>query len=66
MESASVRLASRCGGGRSIRPHRCAVCAKRHNDAVESTVCGCSGSQIARSRTSCPRQFSGVRMKRTS
>eukprot|EP00974_Lingulodinium_polyedra_P114348 11071342-Lingulodinium_polyedra.AAC.1 len=24
MERANVRLTSRCGGGRSIRPHRCA------------------------------------------
>eukprot|EP00974_Lingulodinium_polyedra_P039428 3780643-Lingulodinium_polyedra.AAC.1 len=50
MECACVRLASRCGGGRLIRPHRCAAFAERYNDAVESTVRHRRCSQISRSR----------------
>eukprot|EP00974_Lingulodinium_polyedra_P124066 11189159-Lingulodinium_polyedra.AAC.1 len=30
MERASVRFADRCGGGRSIRSHRCATFAQRY------------------------------------
>eukprot|EP00974_Lingulodinium_polyedra_P029290 2822172-Lingulodinium_polyedra.AAC.1 len=48
MECATVRCASRCGGGWSIRPRRCAAfCKALHNDAVEPTVRGRSGSQTA-------------------
>eukprot|EP00974_Lingulodinium_polyedra_P090425 8769252-Lingulodinium_polyedra.AAC.1 len=37
-----------------------------HKAAVESTVRRRSGSQIARSRVPCARQFSGARMERAS
>eukprot|EP00974_Lingulodinium_polyedra_P066757 6461589-Lingulodinium_polyedra.AAC.1 len=38
------------------------VFAQRHNVAVESTVCSCSGSRIARPRAPCARQISSVRV----
>eukprot|EP00974_Lingulodinium_polyedra_P025222 2438167-Lingulodinium_polyedra.AAC.1 len=37
-----------------------------HNDAVEPTVYGGNGLQIAHSRTPRARQFSGARMERAS
>eukprot|EP00974_Lingulodinium_polyedra_P087686 8501365-Lingulodinium_polyedra.AAC.1 len=47
---ARVRLANRCGGRRSTRPHHCARLLKH---AVDSTVCRHNGSPIAGARTPC-------------
>eukprot|EP00974_Lingulodinium_polyedra_P087482 8479623-Lingulodinium_polyedra.AAC.1 len=75
MESASVRFASRCGGGRSTRLHHCATFAKRCTTtrsnrpsaaaaARESHVRRRGGSQIARPRIPRARQNSGARVER--
>eukprot|EP00974_Lingulodinium_polyedra_P129272 11209443-Lingulodinium_polyedra.AAC.1 len=67
MEYANVRFASRCNCGWSIQPHRSATfCNTLHNDAVESTLRGRNGLQIARSRTPRARHFSGARMEYAS
>eukprot|EP00974_Lingulodinium_polyedra_P072292 6996928-Lingulodinium_polyedra.AAC.1 len=41
----------------------CSFSKKLHKNAVESTIRGRNGSQIARLRTPCVHQFSGARME---
>eukprot|EP00974_Lingulodinium_polyedra_P072653 7030597-Lingulodinium_polyedra.AAC.1 len=45
MQCANVRLPNRCGGGRSIRPHRlCTALQTLHNDAVAGCCLCCLGA----------------------
>eukprot|EP00974_Lingulodinium_polyedra_P059392 5719938-Lingulodinium_polyedra.AAC.1 len=61
VERASVRLASRCGGARSIRPRRCAASAQRYTTMWSKRPSARGGSQIARLRTPRARQKTSVR-----
>eukprot|EP00974_Lingulodinium_polyedra_P085027 8231233-Lingulodinium_polyedra.AAC.1 len=58
MERASMRLASRCASGRSIRPHRCAAFAKRCRTIWSDRVAAAAAARKSHAcalhaRTSC-------------
>eukprot|EP00974_Lingulodinium_polyedra_P133626 11226380-Lingulodinium_polyedra.AAC.1 len=57
-----VRFVSRCGGAVDSTASLCSVLQTLRNDAVESTVCRFSGSQIARFARAMQTQTKGVRM----
>eukprot|EP00974_Lingulodinium_polyedra_P022233 2147540-Lingulodinium_polyedra.AAC.1 len=53
VERACVRFVSRCGGGRSIRPHQCAALSKRNSMMRSTRPFNAAADRILHARANC-------------